>query len=65
MKKKFAAVFCSALALTSTLCFGGTALADEPLKIEFFQQKGEEGPQKGYRQSLKNSMRKIRILRSR
>ena len=42
MKKKFAAVFCSALALTSTLCFGGTALADEPLKIEFFQQKGEE-----------------------
>ena len=26
MKKKFAAVFCSALALTSTLCFGGTAL---------------------------------------
>ena len=49
MKKKFAAVFCSALALTSTLCFGGTALADEPLKIEFFQQKGEEGPQKGYK----------------
>lgn len=48
MKKKFAAVFCSALALTSSLCFGGTALADEPLKIEFFQQKGEEGPQKGY-----------------
>ena len=49
MKKKFAAVFCSALALTSTLCFGGTALEDEPLKIEFFQQKGEEGPQKGYK----------------
>lgn len=48
MKKKFAVVLCSALALTTSFCLGGTALADEPLKIEFFQQKGEEGPQKGY-----------------
>lgn len=48
MKKKFAVVLCSALALTTSFCLCGTALADEPLKIEFFQQKGEEGPQKGY-----------------
>lgn len=27
---------------------GAAVMAEEPLKIEFFQQKSEEGPQKGY-----------------
>ena len=43
-------------ALVETIgCSGMThsaAMADEPLKIEFFQQKGEEGPQKGYKEII-------------
>lgn len=48
MKKKLAAAFSMAMAFTTVLGLGVGAKADEPLTIEFFQQKGEEGPQKGY-----------------
>ena len=47
MKKKLAVLL--GTAMTAAMLAGSmTAMADEPLKIEFFQQKGEEGPQKGY-----------------
>lgn len=48
MKKQLAIVLSAAMALTGTFGISGTVMAEEPLKIEFFQQKGEEGPQKGY-----------------
>ena len=48
MKKKLAAAFSMAMAFTTVFGLGVGAKADEPLTIEFFQQKGEEGPQKGY-----------------
>lgn len=51
MKRKLAVILSAATVLTS-LGYGGVAFAEEPLKIEFFQQKGEEGPQKGYQEII-------------
>ena len=49
MKKMWLKAMGSALLLSlGTVLASGSAVADEPLEIEFFQQKGEEGPQKGF-----------------
>ena len=45
-KKSLAALLCATMAMTACMLPATAAMADEPLKIEFFQQKGEEGPQK-------------------
>lgn len=48
MKKKIGMAMCAALA--AGMVFGSMSAmdSDDVLTIEFFQQKGEEGPQKGY-----------------
>lgn len=43
-----AMVLGAAMVLTAFAGNGSVMAAEEPLTIEFFQQKGEEGPQKGY-----------------
>ena len=44
MKKMWLKAMGSALLLSlGTVLASGSAVADEPLEIEFFQQKGEEG----------------------
>ena len=61
-KKSLAALLCATMAMTACMLPATAAMADEPLKIEFFQQKGEEGPQKGYiRRLLISSIKKIQI----
>ena len=47
-----AALLCATMAMTACMLPATAAMADEPLKIEFFQQKGEEGPQKGYKEII-------------
>ena len=54
-KKSLAALLCATMAMTACMLPATAAMADEPLKIEFFQQKGEEGPQKGYKEIIENS----------
>lgn len=51
-KKSLAALLCATMAMTACMLPATAAMADEPLKIEFFQQKGEEGPQKGYKEII-------------
>ena len=41
-KKSLAALLCATMAMTACMLPATAAMADEPLKIEFFQQKGEE-----------------------
>ncbi|MDO4298741.1 MAG: extracellular solute-binding protein [Lachnospiraceae bacterium] len=48
MKRRMAMVLGAAMVLTAFAGNGSVMAAEEPLTIEFFQQKGEEGPQKGY-----------------
>lgn len=48
MRKKLAMALCAAMVMSACVIPGGSVMAEEPLKIEFFQQKAEEGPQKGY-----------------
>lgn len=56
MKKKLALVLCAMLTVTSLAACSKKGTGDstsetkgDVLTIEFFQQKGEEGPQKGYK----------------
>lgn len=56
MKKKLALVLCAVLTVTSLAACSKKGTGDstsetkgDVLTIEFFQQKGEEGPQKGYK----------------
>lgn len=52
MRKKMALALSAAMALT-VFAGGSTVMADEDvLTIEFFQQKSEEGPQKGYQEII-------------
>lgn len=51
-KKSLAALLCATMAMAACMLPATAAMADEPLKIEFFQQKGEEGPQKGYKEII-------------
>ena len=51
-KKSLAALLCATMAMTACMLPATAAMADEPLKIEFFQQKGEEGLQKGYKEII-------------
>lgn len=60
-KKSLAALLCATMAMTACMLPATAAMADEPLKIEFFQQKGEEGPQKDIRRLLISSIKKIQI----
>ena len=39
-KKSLAALLCATMAMTACMLPATAAMADEPLKIEFFQQKG-------------------------
>lgn len=48
MKRRMAMVLSAAMALTALAGSSSVMAAEEPMTIEFFQQKGEEGPQKGY-----------------
>lgn len=49
MKRKTGVIISAIMAAMLSLGTAGTAMAEEDvLTIEFFQQKGEEGPQKGY-----------------
>lgn len=48
MKRRMAMVLGAAMVLTAFAGNGSVMATEEPLTIEFFQQKGEEGPQKGY-----------------
>lgn len=48
MKKKLAMALCAAMVMSVSVIPGGSVMAEEPMKVEFFQQKPEDGPQKGY-----------------
>lgn len=48
MKKKIGMAMCAALAAGMGFGSMSAMASDDVLTIEFFQQKGEEGPQKGY-----------------
>jgi len=48
MKKKLAMALCAAMVMSASVIPGGSVMAEEPMKVEFFQQKPEDGPQKGY-----------------
>ena len=53
MKKGVAVSMAAAMALSAAMMMTSVPVyAGDPLEIEFFQQKGEEGPQKGYQEII-------------
>ena len=57
-KKSLAALLCATMAMTACMLPATAAMADEPLKIEFFQKKDLK---RDIRRLLISSIKKIQI----
>jgi hypothetical protein len=60
-KKSLAALLCATMAMTACMLPATAAMADEPLKIEFFSRREKKDLKRDIRRLLISSIKKIQI----